>query len=168
MISFIELDMEGLIGLSFVLMVIIQSCDAACKIHHLGIKNYARSDTIVSATVKSFYMKNEGGVAGGRIKIRRVFKGDKSMEGRLVLVEGFGNKNICLSNPRLGDTKLFFLKMGKMRQERSGQVLRFKLNDNILKINSRNLKTLSKFRDRRMRMRQRWRWVFGKEKDKVN
>ena len=38
-----------------------------------------------------------------------------------------------------------------MRQDRSGQALKFKLNDNILKINLRNLKTLSKMRDRRIR-----------------
>ena len=124
-----------------------------CRIQHLGVKNYMRSDTIVSATVLSFYMKNSGGASGGKIKIKRVFKGDRGLEGRLVVVEGFGSKNICLSNPRLGDTKLFFLKMGKMRQDISGQALKFRLNDNILKINSRNLKTLIKLRDRRDRTR---------------
>ena len=124
-----------------------------CRIQHLGVKNYMRSDTIVSATVLSFYMKNSGGASGGKIKIKRVFKGDRGLEGRLVVVEGFGSKNICLSNPRLGDTKLFFLQMGKMRQDISGQALKFRLNDNILKINSRNLKTLIKLRDRRDRSR---------------
>ena len=127
--------------------------DCKCRIQHLGLKNFMRSDTIVSATVLSFYMKNSGGASGGKIKIKRVFKGDRGLEGRLVVVEGFGTKNICLSNPRLGDTKLFFLQMGKMRQDISGQALKFRLNDNILKINSRNLKTLIKLRDRRERSR---------------
>ena len=142
-------------GIRLIMMttVFVMNVHSKCRVQHLGLKNYARSDTIVSATVMSFYMKNSGGASGGKIKIKRVFKGDRGLEGRLVVVEGFGNRNICLSNPRLGDTKLFFLKMGKMRQDISGQALKFGLNDNILKINSRNLKTLIKYRDRRVRKR---------------
>jgi len=137
--------------LVIMMMVMILKVDTKCRIPRLGVKNYMKSDTIVSGTVMSFYMKESGGASGGRIRVRKVFKGDKGLEGRLVVVEGFGSKNICLSNPRLGDTKLFFLKMGKMRQDRdrSGQVIKFKLHDNILKINLQNLKTLSKLRDRR-------------------
>ena len=135
-----------------VILMIVTRTQAKCKLQHLGLRNYVRSDTIVSATVMSFYLDKSGGVKTGKIKIRRVFKGDASLEGRLVLVQGFGDRNICLSNPRLGDTKLFFLKMGKTSQDTFGQVFRFTLNDNILKINLRNLKTLTKLRDRRKRL----------------
>ena len=83
------------------------------------------------------------------------------------MVEGFGNKNICLSNPRLGDTKLFFLKMGKMRQDRSGQVLKFKLNDNILKINLRNQKLLTKLRDRRMKKKMIYQNIYDSKNTQV-
>ena len=146
--------METFRTMAMLVTVIVVSVDSRCRVQHLGVKNYIRSDTIVSATVMSFYMKNSGGASGGKIKIKRVFKGDRGLEGRLVVVEGFGNTNICLSNPRLGDTKLFFLKMDKMRQDLFGQALKFRLNDNILKINSRNQKTLIKLRDRRERKRK--------------
>ena len=145
--------MNQIIMRTVILMMVIMlgTGEGKCRIHHLGVRNYLKSDTIASATVMSFYMKESGGASGGKVRIRKVFKGDTGLEGRLVVVEGFGNKNICLSNPRLGETKLFFLKMGRMRQDRNGQVLKFKLNDNILKINLRNQKLLTKLRDRRMK-----------------
>ena len=31
------------------------------------------------------------------------------LEGRSIIVEGLGDPDICVSTPRLGDTKLFFL-----------------------------------------------------------
>ena len=92
-------------------------------------------------------MKESGGPFAGKVMVRRVFRGDKGLEGRMVMVEGFGSKNICLSTPRLGDTKLFFMKNLKLRQNIYPKVFKFKLNDNILKLNLRNLKTLWKLED---------------------
>ena len=43
-------------------------------------------DTVLSGTVKSFYMRGRGGGGGGggpfagKVKIRRVFRGDSSLE----------------------------------------------------------------------------------------
>ena len=79
-----------------------------CRIAPLSTRSNIPSDTIVSGTVKSFYMKQSGGPFAGKVKVKRVFRGDKGLEGRMVIVEGFGRKHICLSTPRLGDTKLFF------------------------------------------------------------
>ena len=89
-------------------------------------------------------MKESGGPFAGKVKVRRVFRGVKGLEGRMVMIEGFGSKNICLSTPRLGDTKLFFLKNIKPRQIIHPRVYKFKLDDNILKLNLRNLKTMWK------------------------
>ena len=130
-----------------VLIVITIRVSGKCRIQPLSARSNIPSDTILSGTVKSFYMKESGGPFAGKVKVRRVFRGDTGLEGRMVMVEGFGNKNICLSSPRLGDTKLFFLKNIKPRQNIYPRVYNFKLNDNILKLNLRNLKTLWKLED---------------------
>ena len=133
-----------------VLVAGLGGAGARCRLHHLSLRTVLRSHTIVSATVTSLYMKQQGGASGGRVRVGRVFRGDPGLEGRTVVVQGFGSEDICLSNPRLGDTKLFFLKQGKTRRgagsSSSGRALRFQLNDNILKINSRNLKLLTSLR----------------------
>ena len=93
-------------------------------------------------------MKESGGPFAGKVKGRRVFRGDKGLEGRMVMVEGFGSKDFCLSLPRLGDTKLFFVQNIKARQNIYPRVYKFKLKDNILKLNLRNLKTLWKLEEK--------------------
>jgi hypothetical protein len=95
--------------------------------------------------VKSFYMKQSGGPFAGKVKVKRVFRGDKGLEGRMVMVEGFGSKHVCLSTPRLGDTKLFFLKSGRHSHVR---VKTFKLYSSIRKGNLQNSKTLWKMEAR--------------------
>ena len=37
-------------------------------------------DTVLSGTVKSFYMRGRGGPFAGKVKVRRVFRGDSSLE----------------------------------------------------------------------------------------
>ena len=66
----------------------------------------------------------------------------------MVMVEGFGNKNICMSTTRLGDTKLFFLK--KIREDDSlhYRMKTFKLYSSILKVNLHNLKALWRLESR--------------------
>jgi hypothetical protein len=77
-----------------------------CRIAPVSARSIIPSDTIVSGTVKSFYMKQSGGPFAVKVQVKRVFRGDKGLEGRMVMLEGFGSKHICLSMPRLGDTKL--------------------------------------------------------------
>ena len=114
-----------------------------CRIAPLSTRSNIPSDTIVSGTVKSFYMKQSGGPFAGKVKVKRVFRGDRGLEGRMVMVEGFGSKHICLSTPRLGDTKLFFLKSGRFKHSHV-RVKTFKLYSSILKVNLQNLKALWK------------------------
>jgi hypothetical protein len=97
------------------LLLLIVKVNSKCRIAPLSTRSNIPSDTIVSGTVKSFYMKQSGGPFAGKVKVKRVFRGDKGLEGRMVMVEGFGSKHVCLSTPRLGDTKLFFLKSGRFR-----------------------------------------------------
>ena len=92
-------------------------------------------------------MKESGGAFAGKVKVRRVFRGDKGLEARLVMVEGFGSKHVCKSSPRLGDTKLLFLKKIQHRQNIHSLVHKFKLSDNIINFSLRNLKLIWKLED---------------------
>ena len=135
-------------NMCIVLFLIICKVTGKCRIKPLSTKSKIAGDTIISGTVKSFYMKESGGPFAGKVKVRRVFRGDKGLEGRMVMVEGFGSKDFCLSSPRLGDTKLFFVQNIKARQNIYPRVYKFKLKDNILKLNLRNLKTLWKLEEK--------------------
>ena len=44
-------------------------------------------------------MKNHmmGGSTQGRVKVRRVFRGDRGLEGRSILVEGLGSSKVSLN-----------------------------------------------------------------------
>ena len=126
------------------LLFSILKVSGKCRISPLSARSHIPSDTIISGTVKSFYMKGSGGPFAGKVKVRRVFRGDKGLEGRMVMVEGFGSKHICISTPRLGDTKLFFLKNMRAKHKTHSRVKKFKLYSSILKVNLRNLKALWK------------------------
>ena len=117
-----------------------------CRIVPLNKRANIASDTILSGTVKSFYMTQSGGPFSGKVRVKRVFRGDRGLEGRMVMVEGFGSNHICLATPRLGDTKLFFLKSVKSRHSHR-RVKIFKLNSSVLKINLQNLKALWKLEE---------------------
>jgi hypothetical protein len=125
------------------LSLLIVKVSGKCRIAPLSTRSYIPSDIIVSGTVKSFYMKQSGGPFAGKVKVKRVFRGDKGLEGRMVMVEGLGSKHICLSTPRLGDTKLFFLKSGRLRHSHA-RVKTFKLYSSMRKVNLQNLKALWK------------------------
>jgi hypothetical protein len=114
-----------------------------CQVAPLSASSKIPSDTIVSGTVKSFFLRGSGGTFAGKVKVGRVFRGDKEMEGRMVMVEGFGSKHVCKSTPRLGDTKLFFLKHINMKRSNHSHAKKFKIYSSIQKVNLRNLKTLS-------------------------
>ena len=123
------------------LLLLAVKVSGKCRIAPLSARSNIPSDTIISGTVKSFYMKKSGGPFAGKVKVKRVFSGDKGLEGRMVMVEGFGSKHVCLSTPRLGDTKLFFLKSGRLRDSHV-RVNAFKLFSSILRVNLQNSKAL--------------------------
>ena len=84
--------------------------------------------------MKSVFLRGSGGAFAGKVKVRRVFRGDK-------WVEGFGRKHVCKSTPRLGVTKLFFLKHIKMKRSTHSNAKKFKIYSNISKVNLQNLRT---------------------------
>ena len=133
--------------LFIILALLKHKMSAKCRLKPLSTNSQMPGDTIISGTVKSLYMKETGGPFAGKVKVRRVFKGDKGLEGRMVMVEGLGSKTICMSSPRLGDTKLFFLQTAKLRHNIYPRVYKLKLKDNILKLNLKNLKVLWKLED---------------------
>ena len=105
-----------------------------CEVAPLSAISKIPSDTILSGTVKSFFLRGSGGAFAGKVKVRRVFRGDKALE-------GFGRKHVCKSNPWLGDTKLFFLKHIKMKRSTHSHAKKFKIYSNIWKVNLQNLRT---------------------------
>jgi hypothetical protein len=41
-----------------------------------------------------------------KVTVKRVFRGEgRNLEGREVVVEGLGNRKICVSRPKIGDTR---------------------------------------------------------------
>ena len=91
--------------------------------------------------------------------VRRVFLGESSLEGRLVMVEGLGDRcclppvtsrlqlrELCVSTPKLGDTKIFLLDTLQASQAR--HIPRFRLAASILKLNLSNLKVLWKLEEK--------------------
>ena len=124
-------------------MLLMRGVVGRCRIVPLSKRSDIVSETILSGTVKSFYMTQSGGPFSGKVRVKRVFRGDRGLEGRMVMVEGFGSSHICLTTPRLGDTKLFFLRSVKTRHNNKRTKL-FKLHSSVLKINLPNLKVLWK------------------------
>ena len=117
-----------------------------CRVRSLSSKSSYTGDTIISGTVRSLYMSDSGNPFAGKVTVKRVFKGDKILEQRVVMIEGFGNRNICLSSPKLGETKIFFLKKVKLEFPKYTKY-KLKLSDNILKTSLKNLKVLWKIEE---------------------
>ena len=129
-------------------LIITYKVSTKCRIKSLSKRTKIPGDTIISGTVKSFYMKGSGGPFAGKVQVRRVFRGKKGLEGKMVIVEGFGSSVFCLSSPRLGDTKIFFLQSRSLRHNRLPTKNLFKLAHNILKLSLKNLKVLWKLEKR--------------------
>jgi hypothetical protein len=170
--------------LALLLLLALGRARAACKVVPLEARSHLLGDTVMSGTVKSFYMKvrpggrmlletvywtgldwtgldwtgldwtgldcvqGSGRPFAGKVKVRRVFRGEAGLEGRTVLVEGLGSRDICVSTPRLGDTKVFLLDSTVRRGRALPGVPRFRLRDSVLKVNLRNLKVLWRLEER--------------------
>ena len=78
--------------------------------------------------------------------VKRVFRGNKDLGGMLVMVEGLGNPNFCVSRPRLHDTRVFFVNNMKTKEFRFGSptIEHFRLRSSLLRPTAQNIKTLSK------------------------
>ncbi|XP_023334990.1 agrin [Eurytemora carolleeae] len=134
-----------------------KSSKSKCRVVPLVARRKIGADTILSASVQSFYLNNKDGPFSGKLKVRKVFQGGGAekqaeerrtgvssredndgvfLEGRSIIVEGLGDPDICVSTPRLGDTKLFFLDLV------DPAVPRYKLHSSILRLSLKNLKVL--------------------------
>ncbi|KAG8194887.1 hypothetical protein JTE90_029178 [Oedothorax gibbosus] len=88
------------------------------------------ADVVVTGTVKRLYSTRED-VYSGEVLVKRVVKGGHLRAGESLLVEGFGNADLCLSKAVVKDSKIFLLS-----QLDTG---RFRLNSSMVQINAPNL-----------------------------
>jgi len=88
------------------------------------------ADVILTGTVKRLYGGQEG-IYSGEVLVKKVVKGDHIKAGESLIVEGFGNADICESKSRMKDSKIFLLS-----QLQTG---RFRLNSSMVQINAPNL-----------------------------
>ena len=125
------------------------SCSVSPLTESLSLSLSDASQVILSATVRSFYLRQSRqtghrGSWAGKIRVRRVFRGSKLLEGKHIVVEGLGAEHICSSTPKLGETKVFFLRETK----KGTHVKRFTLSDDVREVNLKNLKLLWKLENR--------------------
>ena len=134
----------------------------SCKVIPLKTRSVIRADTIFSGSVLSFFVRREPPhpgsssrqkkkipkMFGAKVIVKRVFRGDKErLQGKEVLIEGLGNPKICVSRPRLGDTRIFFTDKLKRRETAfpgSGIVKHLRLRSSLLRLTLPNLKMLWK------------------------
>ena len=78
------------------------------------------------------------------VQIRRIFRGPKTLQNSEVIVENLGNLRICLANPKLGDTRIFFTDSIKPGRERFAQdhLPHFNLRSSLLRLTLANLRVL--------------------------
>lgn len=100
-----------------------------CSEERLKVREGA-SDVVLTGTVKRLYSGQED-LYSGEVLVKRVVKGDHIQSGETLIVEGFGNKDICTSRVIAKDSKIFLLS-----QLQTG---RFRLNSSVIQINAPNL-----------------------------
>ena len=148
------------------LLVLSAICETAakkCKVIPLKSRKVIRADTVFTGTVLSYLVRRKFGGGSGRrrvfpghaarVMVKSVFRspeaesgGKQSVlrQGDQVIVEGLGNPKICVSRPRIGDTRLFFA--GKLSPEQYGfpdySLAHFRLKSSLLRVNLANLKHL--------------------------
>jgi len=86
---------------------------------------------VLTGFVEQLYPSDGDDTYTGSVMIKRVFRGQQSLENSRVTIGGFGTQGYCHSNVRKGDTWMFFL-----NQVSDGF---FKLNTTLLKVTLPNL-----------------------------
>lgn len=69
------------------------------------------------------------------IRVKRIIKGDKSIQGKRIIIEGFGSDKICLSNVNERESKIFFTSSSS-----ASSMMRMKLNSSLLSFTNDNLR----------------------------
>ncbi|XP_054721708.1 agrin-like [Uloborus diversus] len=104
-----------------------------CPEERLKVRESA-ADIVLTGTLKRLY-SGQGDLYSGEVQVKRVIKGDHLKAGESLIVEGFGNSDICTSKPILKDSKIFLLS-----QLQTG---RFRLNSSLIQINIANLEKIA-------------------------
>lgn len=104
-----------------------------CLEERLKIREGA-ADVVLTGTVKRLY-NGLGDFYSGEVLVKRVVKGDYIKPGETLIIEGFGNKDICSSQAFEKDSKIFLLS-----QLQTG---RFRLNSSVIQVNLPNLEKIT-------------------------
>ena len=81
-----------------------------------------------------------------KVEIKRIFRGPEGIHRHKVIVENLGNPRICISNPKVGDTRIFFTDSIKRSDQKIAKkyskVPHFHLRSSLLRLTLGNLKAL--------------------------
>ena len=80
-----------------------------------------------------------------RISVKRVFRGDRDrFKSGAIILEGLGNPKICVSRPKIGDTRIFFADPIEFDDFNfpSENLTHFRLRSSILRLTLENLRFL--------------------------
>ena len=97
-----------------------------------------------------FLLQNE--IFAAKVDIRRVFRGPKQLQNKIVIVENLGNPKICMANPKVKDTRIFFANSLKLDRQNflsadDPKMPHFHLRSSLLRLTLSNLKVLWKLQN---------------------
>ena len=81
-----------------------------------------------------------------KVTVKRIFRGNADLQGHMVVVAGLGNLNLCVSRPRIGDTRIFFVENLRFKDYKFGEIAvsHFHLRSSLLRPTLSNLKVLGR------------------------
>ena len=103
--------------------------------------------------ISGFMLKNK--IFAAKVEIRRVFRGPKQLQNTKVIVENLGNPRICMANPKIKDTRIFFANSLKLNHQKffggNPKMPHFHLKSSLLRLTLSNLKVLWKLQNQEKR-----------------
>ena len=100
----------------------------------------------------SGFFKLQSEIFAAKVEIRRVFRGPKQLQNKIVIVENLGNPKICMANPKVKDTRIFFANSLKLDRQNflsdDPKMPHFHLRSSLLRLTLSNLKVLWKLQNR--------------------
>ena len=96
-----------------------------------------------------FFLQSK--IFAAKVEIRRVFRGPKQLQNKIVIVENLGNPKICMANPKVKDTRIFFANSLKLDRQNflsdDPKMPHFHLKSSLLRLTLSNLKVLWKLQN---------------------
>ena len=94
-----------------------------------------------------FFLQSK--IFAAKVEIRRVFRGPKQLQNKIVIVENLGNPKICKANRKVKDTRIFFANSLKLDRQNflsadDPKMPHFHLRSSLLRLTLSNLKVLWK------------------------